>query len=63
VKRAALNLCAYPKCKAKPLDDNNECERHRDEHRLRNRRWWNFRARQLTLDLSSFNKASTVSSD
>jgi hypothetical protein len=38
-QRLTANLCTYANCPDAPLDDNNQCERHRDEHRARNRRW------------------------
>jgi hypothetical protein len=34
-----LQGCTYPGCTAEPLADNCQCERHRDEHRYRNRLW------------------------
>jgi hypothetical protein len=36
--------CTYPACTRPPLEDNNQCQTHRDYHRARNRRWK--RARQ-----------------
>jgi len=37
--RKALGLCTYPGCTTPPLDDHCMCERHRDYHRVRNKRW------------------------
>lgn len=31
--------CTYPGCTAEPLDNHCMCERHRDGHRERNKRW------------------------
>ena len=41
--------CTYPGCPTKPLSDHCMCERHRDEHRRRNRQWWNARRAQLSF--------------
>lgn len=38
-QRKVSPLCTYPGCTAEPLSDNCQCERHRDWHRARNRRW------------------------
>lgn len=40
-ERKLSERCTYPYCDEPPLDDHCMCERHRDEHRARNRRWRN----------------------
>jgi hypothetical protein len=43
--------CADYACTAPPLPDNCRCEKHRDEHRERNREWWRAKRAQLSLPL------------
>lgn len=38
-QRKQQQACTYPNCETPPLDDNAQCEGHRDAHRIRNRKW------------------------
>lgn len=44
-------VCTYPGCTAEPLEDNNQCALHRNQHRERNRRWKRWAALRQVIQL------------